>query len=757
MQSPASRVVLSLLLATVHSTADAQPGPPEARPAATAVKVSQPPALDGNVLDDPVWRAVPPLTDFWQTAPDAGQPISERTEVRIVYTAEAIYFGVVCLDRTPDQLTVSDSRRDSSLAATDSFRIVLDTYHDRQNGFVFGTNPAALEFDGQVSNEGQGSSPLSGGGGGNQQGGSGGGFNLNWDGAWQVRTRSSDVGWSAEFAIPFRTLRYAAGDGQSWGLNMERTIRRRKETAHWAALPIQFDLYRVSLAGTLQGLDVPAQRNLKVIPYVLGEARQRATRAAGTTGLGEVGADLKYSVTPSLTLDATYNTDFAQVEVDEQQINLDRFNLFFPEKRPFFLENAGLFSVGSPGEAELFFSRRIGIGEAGEAIPIVGGARVSGLVGPVSVGVLNMQTDAAGDGTPANNFTVARVRRDFGGRSNVGAAFVGRRATGRLAGPDDDNQAVAADARLGIGTTGLVTGFVARTMTPGVSTSQHAYQILARRETQPITLNASFTETGRHFNPEVGFLTREGGFRKIEAQIFTRLRRTDWTRFQEIRPHTFYRGYWNLDGFQETGYWHVDSHWELKNGYEFHTGVNFTREGVVSNFEIYPEVGVAPGTYDHVETQLVLQTNEAAAVSSRLQFRAGGYFGGDRVEIELPLRIRAGEAFNTELSWTRNAIDLPVGSFVTNLASARVSYSFSPRLFVQSLVQYNDRADVWSTNFRFGWLQQANTGVFVVYTDSHTLDDRDGFALLEGPRDPAPRRADRSFTVKVSRMFDVLN
>ena len=717
------------------------------RPVARATRVAQPPRIDGHVLDDPAWQAIAPATEFWQTAPDAGRPVSERTEVRIAYSADAIYFGVVCLDREPDQLTVSDARRDSSLVATDSFRIVLDTYHDRQNGFVFGTNPAGLEFDGQVSNEGQGSSPLSGGGGGTQQGGSGGGFNLNWDGSWEVRTSVSDVGWSAEFAIPFRTLRYAAGDNQRWGLNVERTIRRRKETAHWAALPFQFDLYRLSLAGTLEGLDVPAQRNLKLIPYVLGEARQRSTGASGTTALGSIGADLKYGLTPSLTLDATYDTDFAQVEVDEQQINLDRFNLFFPEKRPFFLENAGLFAVGSPGEAELFFSRRIGIGAGGEAIPILGGARLSGLTGPLNVGLLNMQTESAGGLTPGNNFTVARVRRDFLGRSNVGAMFVGRQATGRLAGADDHNRAVAADGRLGLGTTGLVTAFVARTMTPGVSSSQHAFQVLARNETEPLTLNGAYTETGRNFNPEVGFLRREGGFRKIEMSAFSRIRRASWTRFQEIRPHSFYRAYWNLDGFQETGYWHVDSHWELKNGYEFHTGMNVTREGVVGGFQIFPGIWVPPGTYDHMEGQFVLQTNEAAPVSSRIEFRAGGYFGGNRVELDLPLRIRTGETFQAELSWTRNDIDLPFGSFVTNLARTRVSYSFSPRLFVQGLLQYNDRADVWSTNLRFGWLQQANTGVFVVYTDTHPLD---GVDLVR-------QRPDRSVTVKISRMFDVLN
>lgn len=732
------------VVAGLGRLAASQITPPEGRPVATAVKVAQPPVVDGHI-DDPAWQAASPATGFWQTAPDAGAPASEATEVRIVYTDTAIYFGVTLYDRSPEGLTVSDARRDSPLDDTDSFRILIDTYRDGQNGFIFATNPAGLEYDGQVTNEGGG--VALGGGGGRQTSGSGGGFNLNWDGAWTVRTATHDAGWTAEFEIPFRTLRYEPGSGRQWGLNFQRTIRRRKESAFWAPLPMQFDLLRVSMAGVLTGLDLPAPRNLKLIPYALADLRQRGLAGSRRVVVGDIGVDAKYSLTPGLTLDATINTDFAQVEVDEQQINLDRFNLFFPEKRPFFLENAGLFAVGSPGEAELFFSRRIGIADDGAPIPILGGARLSGRAGPVNIGVLNMQTDRA-DPTPANNFTVARIRHDFRGRSNIGAIFVGRRATGTVAGSGNHHEAFAADGRLGLGRTGLISGFVARTATPGVSGSEHAYQISARDETESLTLMAAYTETGRHFNPEVGFLSRRGGFRKMELLAFSRIRPMSWGAFQELRPHSIYRAYWNHDGFQETGYWHIDQHWELKSGSEFHTGINLTREGVTRSFEIYPGVTVPAGTYDHAEAQLVLQSNQGAPVYGRVQVTRGGFFGGTRLAINPMLRVRMGETFNTELAWERNDIELPAGRFATNLSRLRVSYSFSPRVFVQSLIQYNDRANTWSSNFRFGWLQQANTGVFLVYTDSHLIDDDRSFV---------PRGADRSFIVKISRMFDVLN
>ncbi|MDP6580640.1 MAG: DUF5916 domain-containing protein, partial [Vicinamibacterales bacterium] len=298
---------------------------------ATGLPVEQPPTLDGNVLDDPAWARVEPVSGFRQSAPDEGQAATERTEVRVVFTDDTIYFGVVCYDRDPSAIIVTDSRRDSSMNNADSFQMVLDTFSDRQNGFVFGTTPAGQEYDGQVTDEGGGRSLFGGGGGGGFSRGSGGGFNLNWDGAWQVQTAISDVGWSAEFAIPFRTIRYPAREDQSWGVNFQRNIRRRNETAFWAPLPRQYNLYRVSMAGQLAGVSAPIgfTGNLQVTPYMVGEVLTRdAAPDRDPLALGDFGADLKYSVTSGLTLDATYNTDFAQVEVDNQQINLDRFNLF---------------------------------------------------------------------------------------------------------------------------------------------------------------------------------------------------------------------------------------------------------------------------------------------------------------------------------------------------------------------------------------------------------------------------------------------
>jgi hypothetical protein len=453
---------------------------------------------------------------------------------------------------------------------------------------------------------------------------------------------------------------------------------------------------------------------------------------------------VKYSITPSLTLDATINTDFAQVEVDEQQINLDRFNLFFPEKRPFFLENAGLFAVGSAGEVEMFFSRRIGIAAGGAAVPILGGARLTGKIAGTNIGLLDMQTDEIEGLTSANNFAVARVNRELPNRSALGAMLVNRQGTGNLAPPNDYNRTFVVDGRWGIGKYGQVAGFAARTVTPDVSHDQHAFKIGASYDAESWLLQANYTEVGEGFNPEVGFLQRRA-FRKPDFLIFHRYRPKNFLGLHELRPHVSYRGFWNFTGFQETGFLHLDNHWEWKSGYEVHTGINFTREGVTTPFEIFPGVIVPAETYDHKEAQIVMNTNQGAWWSLRGRFTIGGFFGGDRVASSPSMKMRIGETFNAEVSWTRNDIDLPGGSFVINLVRTRLSYSFTPRIFVQGLFQYNDRDDVWATNLRLGWLQTANTGLFVVYNETR---DTENDAL--GIRD-------RSFIVKYSRLFDLLD
>ncbi len=704
------------------------------RPVAKASALTEAPVLDGEVLNDPAWSSISPYKEMWQTRPNNGAPASETTDIRIAYDATTLYISAVMYDARPEELVVSDARRDASLVETDAFMFILDTYNDGQNGFVFGTNPIGIEYDAQVNNEGQGNFNVN-----RNQGGQIGGFNINWDGSWEVRTQTGDYGWSAEFAIPLRTLRFASGENVSWGINFRRNIRKTNEIAYWAPLPLQFDLNRVSLAGSLTGLNLQSPGNLKVIPYVLGQLAKDNTVENPETDLNvEAGLDVKYSITPSLTLDLTYNTDFAQVEVDDQQVNLDRFNLFFPEKRPFFLENAGFFSVGSPGEIDLFFSRRIGIGEDGSQVPIYGGARLSGRIDKTNIGFLSMFTEGVEEsGIQENNFTVARVSHEFAKRSLIGAAFINRQG---MAGEEDDyNRTMAIDGRWGIGKKAQISGFYSRTMTPGIDEDNSAFRIQSAYEWQGLDVFAAYSEMGEGFNPEVGFLARTA-FRKPEFRVLKRIRTNGKFGLLELRPHISFRQYYDFEGFQQTSFIHIDNHWEWINGLEIHTGFNLTNEGVSEDFEISDGVIVPVGSYDHSEAQIVFITNPSKMFSISTRHVLGGFFGGKRYNNQITLSTIFGDKFNAEFTFNRNDIDLPGGSFNTNIFRTRLSYSFTPRIFTQSLIQYNSVRDLWSANIRFGWLQQANTGLFIVYNE--VRDD----GLF----------SNRSFTVKYTRMFDVL-
>src|SRR5213083_1452584 len=447
-------IAVSGLAATRQDPADSV-APTHATPAARAHAVGRPPVIDGR-LTDPVWLEATPVTGFVQRELHEGAPVTERTEVRIVTDGQALYVGAWLHDSDPAGIVAGEQVRDGDIAKSDYFGILLDTFHDRQNGFVFTTTPAGIEYDALVVNEGEG--------GGIQlpgqaraMAGSLGGLNLNWDGTWTVATSVDSRGWYAEFRIPFTTLRHGAGEQQTWGLNLVRSIRRKNEEAFWSFIPRQFSLMKVSRAGTLEGVQVPSRRVWTVTPYALTGVERNYAIDPEARRRGEIGGEVKYGVTPSLTLDLTYNTDFAQVEVDEQRTNLTRCPLFFPEKRPFFLENAGIFSAGTPQAVDLFFTRRIGIDSLGQPVPIVGGGRLTGRLGGLTVGALEILTEHQG-------YSVMRVGREVGTRSRVGVIGVQRMATGETG---DWNRVFAVDGRVGIRDAWTIDWWGAASAVPG--------------------------------------------------------------------------------------------------------------------------------------------------------------------------------------------------------------------------------------------------------------------------------------------------
>ena len=688
-----------------------------------AVSFLSRPVLDGNIKGESLWSGAKPMTGFVQVKPVEGAPASQKTEVFVGYTSDSLYVGVICYDEDPQSIISSSNKRDADLDEEDSFRFVVDTFRSEQDGFVFGTNPSGIEFDGQVT-----TTEMS-------RFGSG-GFNMNWDTSWRVASRIHEGGWSAEFEIPFKSLRYGTDEVQDWNINFQRTIRRTNEVVFWSPLPVQHGLNRLSLAGRVSGVQVPSQRNLNITPYVLGKVNSGGALTKNQTE-EEAGFDLKYSVTPSLTLDVTYNTDFAQVEVDQQQVNLDRFSLFFPEKRPFFLENAGVFSIGDPREIDLFFSRRVGIGRGGVQLPIVGGLRLSGRVGDATnIGLLQMRSEAVHDVAPETDFTVLRLSQELKNRSSIGVMAVNKDGGTR------DNQTYGVDGNWGVGDKITFKGFVAKTDTEGIDRRDHALMVSGAYDGQLWSYNGKYSEVGEGFNPEVGFVSRTN-FRQVSIYAGRRIRFDESDRILELRPHASYKGYWSFDGTYETGRTHIDNFVFWKNGALLSTAVNFTHETVLEPFDIVEGISISPGEYDHEEFTIYASTDKSAPIDFGLQFVAGGFFGGDRVTLAPSVGYRIGDQFKVDFSVNHNNVKVPGGAFEFSLSQLKVSYAFTPKISLQAFVQHNERDDVFATNLRFSWLRSANSGLFVVYNE--TDDD-----VLH------PGRPRKEIILKYSHIFELL-
>ncbi len=477
-----------------------------------------PPVIDG-LVNEAVWETVTPHATFTQQDPQLGEPATERTEVRLLFGPTAVYVSFICFDADPSKIIVSQSKRDASLAETEAVIFVFDTFNDGQNAFVFGTNPLGIEYDGQVAREGQTSGQTFSGGAATTQRGGISAFNPNWDGDWTVRAQVTERGWEAEMAIPLKTLRYDAGPDKTWGFNVMRNIRHKNEQVYLSFIPRGFDIYRISLAAKVPGLNMPQRRDIKLIPYALGSANKDYTKTGDQLDRDfQVGIDAKWGVRPSLTVDATVNTDFAQVEADEEQVNLTRFDLFFPEKRPFFLENASTFQFGQPQSVDLFFSRRIGLSGAASSlqpIPIIAGGRLSGKVaGSWSVGLLNIQTndEVATNGavlSPDTNFTVMRAQKEIG-RSSYGGIFVGKYASGDLTSTTFNqwNRAYGLDANWQMSEGQRLSVFAARTDTPetdqnqaGPRGSDYSVPRLLRLSQQGLAGRGRFHARGRQLQP----------------------------------------------------------------------------------------------------------------------------------------------------------------------------------------------------------------------------------------------------------------
>jgi Domain of unknown function (DUF5916) len=719
------------------------------------------PVIDGRV-NEAIWQSVPPYSTFTQQDPNEGAPATEKTEVRVIVGNGTIYIGIIAFDSDPSKIIVSQARRDASLNDTDSIVMVFDTFNDRQNAFVFGTNPLGIEYDGQVAREGQTSGvSIGAGGGGNSSGTARGGisaFNPNWDGDWTVRSQITERGWEAELAIPLKTLRYQTGDNQTWGFNLLRNIRHKNEQVFLAPIPRGFDIYRVSLAAKMTGLDLPARRDIKLIPYALGSVNKDYTLASDSVDKNaDFGVDLKWGIRPNLTLDATYNTDFAQVEADEEQVNLTRFDLFFPEKRPFFLENASTFQFGNPQQIDLFFSRRIGLSPTALPIDIRGGARLSGKVAGWNVGVLNIQADdvesLAGDAIgPANNFSVLRLQREVG-RSSYGGIFVSRQGFGEAKIRDDWNRAYGFDANWQVSTNQRVSAFIARTDTPtsrtsGPRGSDYSGRAFYNFTNQLWQVSGGYSQVGDNFNPEVGFLPRRGYWRP-EFRAFFQPQPKRWPWIRRISPHISYTSFRDLqtDEMQSEN-WHIHP-FEIqpRQGGRFGWFVDYVKDAPTAPFTVYNRDGhrvvIPAGVYGWAQHAFEYFHNPASRVTGTIRYRIGNYYDGNFQGFEINSDYRITPKLTASLGWTRQDIDLPYGDFVNNLIPIKANFSLTTLTNLSALLQYNGQTGQFSSNVRFAWLNRSGTGLFVVFNDRRDLLSSTDVETLG-----------RSFVVKYTRLID---
>jgi len=704
----------------------------------TAVRAPAPIRLDG-ALDEDAWRLAEPAADFVQAEPHEGQPATEPTEVRIVFDNDALYIGVICHDATPHGLIVNNIRKDFTPGEQDSFEVILDTFADRRNGFVFAVNPAGAKSDTQIANEGRD-------------------VNTNWDAVWTVATSSDDRGWSAELRIPFKTLRFTRDADQVWGVNFSRRIRRNNEVDYWSPVPRVYNLYRASLAGTLEGLDTASRgRNLRVKPWVAADATRGPGAPEFTTG-EHIGVDAKYGVTPSLTLDVTVRPDFAQAEADEQQVNLTQFSLYFPEKREFFLENSGLFYFGdipresrlgnarfSPPEEEvlLFFSRRIGLTDAGEQIPIEAGGRLTGRAAGFGIGAMTIQTGSSGGSgrRAGDNYTVLRARRDVLRNSDIGAIFLARQSAGASA---DRNSVAGIDANFRFVRALSINGFLSKSATPGVNGGEFAGKGSITWNDNRLHTQYSLLSVGDHFRDDIGFIKRTG-IRKHFVDFGVRHRPESLRKFgiRELHPHTRYNIYTDQSNVKVSHTNHVAYAVFFEGGGYVEVQWNPRFERIVTPFKIRPDQSFAPGSYGWNEYAVELETNHSRKVSGSALITTGGFWTGTQKSTKVGIVFRPTYHLTFDTALQRNDIDLPLPMqpFTTNLVASRVGYAFNTRTFLDTLLQYNTDLKQFSANVRFDLIHRPLSDLFVVYNEQQLTNQ------------PTPVNPGRGLIVKYTHML----
>ncbi|MGE3955693.1 MAG: DUF5916 domain-containing protein [Vicinamibacterales bacterium] len=761
-----SSVLLVCLLLSVSASAQSPdppiqgPPPPElpemiardaqGRITMRALRTPSPLVFDG-VLDEPFYRDVKPVGDFIQQEPREGQPATEKTEVWVFFDRDNLYVSARMYDSQPDKRVATEMRRDANnLFNNDHFGVSFDGFYDRRNGYGFVVNASGALLDWSTTNE----QP-----------------NNSWNGVWYARTSTFSNGWAVEIRFPFRSFRYREG-GTIWGMNFRRRVIYKNELSYLAPVLAAWGrpaMSRMSVAATVVGIQTPGSgKNIDVKPYGLGSMlTDRVARPpVSNRGDGAFGVDVKWGVRQTLVADLTVNTDFAQVEDDNQVVNLTRFSVQFPEKRDFFLEGADTFNFangsagaggtggggGSAGSGQntstapvLFYSRRIGLNNSGLEVPIRAGGRVLGRSGLWRYGVLNIQTGASETANaPSTNFSVVRVNRDFLRRSRIGAIFTRRDpvAATRFGASGSENLVYGVDALLSPTNETSILAYAAKTQSPGRTGDDTSYRGRFDWNHDRYGIQAEHLSVGADFNPEIGFLRRTA-FRRSYGQL----------RYSP-RPR-------NLRGIRKLFYiasvdYITDPHnrpeskevqgnfqMEMNNSDTFSIDASRNYERLVNRFEVGKALFVPAGSYEMTQSHATYTFGQQRPISGSLTAGYSGFYGGTLSELTWSGRVELSRQFYLEpqLSWNR--VDVPQGASNSNLYATRATYTLSTRMFVSALIQYQSRTDSVTTNARFRWEYLPQSELFIVYSDGRTTLNSTGYPDLQN----------RSFVVKLTRLF----
>jgi hypothetical protein len=734
-------LLLSCLVAlALPWTAAAEPGapPPALRPyVASPVRFATPPVIDGH-LDEPAWQTAAKLADFRQLEPNEGAPASEPTEVFLGYDADNFYIGARCHDSQPDRVVATVLTRDADVNFDDTLQIVLDTFHDGRSGFLFTTNPVGIQVDALVRNEGEE-------------------VNLDWDGIWTVVTSRDSGGWTVEMAIPWRTLRFPSRPVQDWGFNVERYVARKQEKSYWKPMQRAYGFYaryKISQYGELTGLEGARQGSrFHLAPYLIAGGEQ-PPGGGSTSGVTHAGGDLKVNLTSDLVADLTYKTDFSETEADEEDVNLTRNSLLFPEKRPFFLEGSNLFYFGDRPEPYhaadtfLFFSRQIGLTADGRAqIPLLGGVKLTGHEGDYGLGVLSLQTEATRkpDGyggtidEPRTTYSVFRVRRSLEGGSSIGVIGLSKDATG------EQNRVGGADWDLALNQNLRTGGYFAKSSTPGITNADWAGSSDLYWDSRNTRFHYAYTEIGQGFNDELGFITRTGvrqwradnnivlwpeGGRFRQAwftydidYITDRATNQLQTRINNFQANAFYR---NSAGIS----------------YKFYDEL----EVLSAPFEIKHGLVIPAGSYRFDNHFVGFQTDYTKPLGGAGRLAWGDYYDGHFVQTFYYVAYRPLPGLFTALNYEQTKVDLKEGSFKTDLFLGEVTYAFSSRFSTRAWFQWNRRENL-RTKFVLDWEFRPGSRFYLVYQDIRSYVD------FFDPRQPLFGTPGRSLLTKTVFLF----